>query len=88
MKSSISNPNSSAPKNVVRLFMNGRSQAVRLPAAYRFEGQEVYIEKVGDQVILSPCRPQWAEYFNHAERPSEDFMREREMVFTPRADFE
>jgi antitoxin VapB len=38
-----------------RLFKNGRSQAVRLPAAYRFEGEEVYIRRdplTGD-VILS-----------------------------------
>ena len=88
MKQPISQPTPAYPKNVVRLFMNGRSQAVRLPAAYRFEGQEVFIEKIGDQVILSPCRPQWADYFNQVERPSEDFMREREMAFTSRVDFE
>ena len=35
-----------------RVFMNGRSQAVRLPAAYRFKGSEVLIEKRGDAVIL------------------------------------
>jgi antitoxin VapB len=38
-----------------RLFKNGRSQAVRLPAAYRFDGEEVYIRRdpaTGD-VILS-----------------------------------
>ena len=35
-----------------RVFMNGRSQAVRLPAAYRFKGSEVLIEKRGGAVIL------------------------------------
>ena len=69
-------------------LMSGRSQAVCLPAAYRFEGQEIYIEKVGDQVVLSPCRPQWADCFNHSERPSEDFMHERKIIFMPRGDFE
>lgn len=38
-----------------KLFTNGRSQAVRLPKAYRFEGvQEVLIERDGDAVILRP----------------------------------
>jgi antitoxin VapB len=38
-----------------KLFTNGRSQAVRLPKAFRFEGiQEVMIERDGDAVILRP----------------------------------
>ncbi len=40
-----------------KLFLNGRSQAVRLPRAFRFEGMnEVFIERDGDRVILSPTR--------------------------------
>lgn len=40
-----------------KLFINGRSQAVRLPKAFRFEGMtEVFIERDGDRVILSPTR--------------------------------
>jgi antitoxin VapB len=35
-----------------KLFENGRSQAVRLPKAYRFEGNEVYIKKVAGGVLL------------------------------------
>lgn len=35
-----------------KLFINGRSQAVRLPKAYRFEGNEVYIKKVPGGVLL------------------------------------
>ncbi len=38
-------------------FLTGRSQAVRLPKAFRFEGlTEVFIERDGDRVILSPSR--------------------------------
>lgn len=38
-----------------KLFFNGRSQAVRLPKVFRFEGvTEVFIERDGDRVILSP----------------------------------
>jgi antitoxin VapB len=37
-----------------KLFVNGRSQAVRLPKAYRFEGKEVYIKKTAQGVLLLP----------------------------------
>jgi antitoxin VapB len=37
-----------------KLFMHGRSQAVRLPKEFRFEGTEVRVSKVGDRVILEP----------------------------------
>ncbi len=50
---------------VAKLFSNGRSQAVRLPAAYRFEGKEVYIRRdpgTGD-VILSRKPDTWDEFF-------------------------
>ena len=47
-----------------KLFENGRSQAVRLPKEYRFNGDEVAINKVGDIVIL----------MNSLELFSDDFM--------------
>lgn len=37
-----------------RVFTNGRSQAVRIPKAYRFEENEVYINRIGDAVVLTP----------------------------------
>ena len=37
-----------------KLFMNGKSQAVRLPKEFRFEGDEVVIKRVGDAVMLFP----------------------------------
>ena len=40
--------------NTAKLFWNGRSQAVRLPKAFRFEGDEVRIRRSGDSVILEP----------------------------------
>lgn len=42
------------PKTTAKLFMHGRSRAVRLPKEYRFEGAEVRVSKVGDKVILEP----------------------------------
>ena len=38
-----------------KLFRHGRSQAVRLPKAFRFEDAEVRVTKVGDRVILEPA---------------------------------
>ncbi len=37
-----------------KLFRNGRSQAVRLPKEFRFEGQELSIRREGEAVILEP----------------------------------
>ena len=37
-----------------KVFMNGRSQAVRIPKKYRFDTPEVEIRKEGDSLILSP----------------------------------
>ncbi len=50
---------------VAKLFVNGRSQAVRLPAAFRFDGSEVYIRQdsaTGD-VILSRKPESWDDFF-------------------------
>ena len=40
-----------------KLFRNGRSQAVRLPKEFRFEGDELSIRREGEAVILEPLRP-------------------------------
>ena len=48
-----------------KLFRNGRSQAVRLPAEFRFQGNQVFIrqdQKTGD-VILSRRPESWKEFF-------------------------
>ncbi len=43
-----------AGKQTAKLFMHGRSQAVRLPKEFRFEGTEVRVSRVGEKVILEP----------------------------------
>ncbi len=61
-------------RKVAKLFTNGRSQAVRIPKEYRFEGSEVYIEKEGDRVVLSPKRVStWREFFEKVPVVSDDF---------------
>jgi antitoxin VapB len=51
---------------IAKIFNNGRSQAVRLPAAYRFEGTEVFIRKDPDtgDVILSRRPTSWKGLFD------------------------
>ena len=51
---------------VAKLFMNGRSQAVRLPAAYRFDSKEVFVRKVPEtgDVILSRKPATWDDFFS------------------------
>jgi antitoxin VapB len=41
----------------VRLFRNGRNQAVRIPREFEFPGEEAIMRKEGDRLILEPARP-------------------------------
>ena len=45
--------------NTAKLFWSGRSQAVRLPKEFRFEGREVQIRRHGAAVILEPIPEDW-----------------------------
>ena len=42
-----------------KVFWSGRSQAVRLPKAFRFEGNEVRVRREGKAVILEPIEDEW-----------------------------
>jgi antitoxin VapB len=64
-----------------KLFRNGRSQAVRLPSEYRFEGSEVFVRRdpaTGD-VILSRRPESWAGFFalRDAVDVPQDFLSDR-----------
>ncbi len=61
-----------------KLFWNGRSQAVRLPKDFRFEGEKVFIKQVGNAVVLLPYHDSWRTLFESLEHFSEDFMEDRE----------
>jgi antitoxin VapB len=56
-----------------KVFTTGRSQAVRIPKEYRFNCDEVLIERDGERVILTPRPRSWREYFARASRFSEDY---------------
>jgi antitoxin VapB len=59
-----------------RLFTNGRSQAVRLPKEYQFNGKNVYIQKLGDAIILVPFDKEWEIFLHGLNSFSDDFMAE------------
>ena len=60
--------------SIAKLFMNGRSQAVRLPAECRFDADEVMIQKLGDNVIISPKTDCWDEFFARETPPVDERM--------------
>ena len=57
-----------------KLFVSGGSQAVRLPAEFRFAGNEVFISKDGERIVLSSKPESWADYLAHGPRATADFM--------------
>jgi len=63
---------------IAKIFMNGRSQAVRLPKECRFSADQVFVQKQGDKVILSATEPGWDEFFDLTPVFSEDFLSDRE----------
>ena len=57
-------------RGFAKVFWSGRSQAVRLPAACRFETSEVEIVKTGEIVTLRPRGKNWTSYFEATSRGS------------------
>ena len=69
-------------EKVAKLFPNGRSQAVRLPVTFRFEGDEVYIRRDPEtgEVILSAVPNSWDGFFalrDAGVEEARDFLLER-----------
>lgn len=64
--------------NRAKLFKNGKSQAVRLPKEFQFHGSEVYVKKIGRNVLLIPKEDPWESLINSLDTFSDDFMAERD----------
>jgi len=60
-----------------KLFWNGKSQAVRLPKEFRFEGAEVRIARMGSAVVLLPEHASWDVLFEACDEFTDDFMKTR-----------
>jgi antitoxin VapB len=71
-----------------KLFKNGRSQAVRLPREFRFEGDRVRVRRVGRGVLVEPVFTEVAAWFAEMDRlASEPFMPEgRQQPPVPKRD--
>ena len=57
-----------------KLFKNGRSQGVRLPLEFRFEGDHVFLKRAGNGILLLPAKRAWDSLVNSLDRFSEDFL--------------
>ena len=55
-----------------KIFENGRSQAVRLPQKYRFQADEVVIQKLGDAVLLVPKESLWNTFLDGVNSFTDD----------------
>lgn len=62
--------------HTAKLFMNGRSQAVRLPKEYQFSGDDVIIQKHGNAVILLPHDKAWETFLHGLNSFTDDFMED------------
>jgi len=64
--------------DTAKIFINGKSQAVRLPKIYRFEGDEVFIKKTSEGVLLIPkTRSAWNVWEKNLKKYDEPFMIDR-----------
>jgi len=70
-----------------KLFKSGRSQAVRLPKEFRFEGNEVRISRHGRGVLLEPVAEEsWASVFAKIDALGVDFPEREEQPPYPERD--
>ena len=63
--------------NTAKIFINGRSQAIRLPKEYRFKDDEVYINKIDDIVVIMPKNKKMTSLMNIINKFTDDYMDER-----------
>jgi len=64
--------------DTAKIFVNGRSQAVRLPKEYRFDESDVFIKKIDDIVILIPRDKVWKTFRSSFSKFSDDLLLERD----------
>ena len=68
-----------------KVFMTGRSQAVRLPKEYRVTGDSVYVKRLGNGILLVPkTANRWTAFFAALDEFPRDFSLERKQFQKPR----
>ena len=72
-----------------KVFMTGRSQAVRIPRQFRFDVPEVYLRRNGDSLLLTPAkRRTWSDFFDTFTVPDFTLDRAASQKTRPEPDFE
>ena len=62
--------------DIAKVFTNGGSQAVRLPKNYRFDTSEVYVNQIGNVVMLIPTNDHWQSLLDSLPLFTDDFLSE------------
>ena len=65
-----------------KVFVHNGSQAVRLPKYFQFHTKELFIKKIGSNVVLSPCPFDWTVYLAESAVASPEFMQGVEDLLT------
>ncbi len=58
-----------------KVFRNNRSQAVRLPKEFRFGQAEIFVRRVGRDVVLSARPVDWSAFLGSTRAASPEFLR-------------
>ena len=93
-KAKAAAPPANDSRKFARVFMNGRSQAVRLPKEFRFDTDRVLVRREGRDVVLSPLFKDWDDYFRNSTPLPDDFeaatpeMRRGELPLEDREPFD
>ena len=69
--------------NTAKIFKTGRSQAVRIPKEFRFKGDEVGINRVGDLIVLYPRKKGWDVLAKALDSFTDDFLADRNQPRKP-----
>ncbi len=72
---------------IAKIFMNGRSQAVRLPKDFRFDCDEVFVRRQGLDVIISPKTSTWDDFFDQKPAFDDTFIADRDQSEPQERDF-
>ncbi len=63
---------------IAKIFINGKSQAIRIPKEFRLPGTKAFIKKHGNTIVIMPYNSKpWENLFNSLTKFSEDFMVDR-----------
>lgn len=73
--------------DTAKIFTNGGSQAVRLPKNYRFDSSEVYVNQIGNVVLLIPTNDRWQSLLASLTLFTEDFLTEPIEALPPDEDY-